>query len=108
MAQQPRRRVKVFVKAGFKRSYDELRENEPAIQQKLTIFNHNKREIPPRDLPPNMQDHGLTGNLAGVRECHLGQDVLLLYTHKDDVVTLLRVCRHSDLHEMTARRLLRV
>lgn len=33
-----------------------------------------------------------------IRECHLDDDVLLLYLHRDDVVTLLHICHHEDLY----------
>jgi hypothetical protein len=43
-----------------------------------------------------MRDHVLGGSLKGIREGHLDEDVLLLYAHADDVVTLLLVCEHAD------------
>jgi len=61
------------------------------------VFNEYKRETPPKPLPLEMRDHSLSGRLAGIRECHLDDDVLLLYTHKDNVVSLLLVCAHDDL-----------
>ena len=63
----------------------------------MTIFNHNKRAIPPIPLPAEMKDHKLSGPLKGISECHLAADVLLLYTHKDDDVRLLRVCSHDEI-----------
>jgi len=63
----------------------------------MKAFNEAKRKIPPTPLPDWMWDHGLRGSLAGVEECHLANDVLLVYTHKDDVVTLLDCCTHEEL-----------
>jgi len=50
-------------------------------------------------LPPQYHDHALTGNLAGLRDCHIENDWLLLYTIQDDVLvlTLTRTGSHSDL-----------
>ena len=50
-------------------------------------------------LPPQYHDHALTGNLAGLRDCHIENDWLLLYTIQDDVLvlTLTRTGSHADL-----------
>lgn len=50
-------------------------------------------------LPPQYHDHALSGNLAGLRDCHIESDWLLLYTIQDDVLvlTLTRTGTHSDL-----------
>lgn len=60
-------------------------------------------------LPPERRDHALTGEFAGLRECHIHPDWLLVYS-KDDIVStantvvkelhilnLLRTGTHSDL-----------
>jgi addiction module RelE/StbE family toxin len=44
-----------------------------------------------------MKDHKLDGKLKGIKECHLAADILLVYTHENDAVDLLDVCRHSGL-----------
>lgn len=44
-----------------------------------------------------MRDHSLDGSLSWLRECHLDGNILLLYTHENDVVTLYRVCTHADI-----------
>ena len=50
-------------------------------------------------LPPQYRDHALTGNLTGLRDCHIENDWLLLYTIQDDVLvlTLTRTGSHSNL-----------
>ena len=50
-------------------------------------------------LPAEYHDHGLSGNYAGVRECHVRPDWLLLYMVSDEilVLTALRTGSHSDL-----------
>ena len=49
-------------------------------------------------LPPQYHDHALTGNLTGLRDCHIENDWLLLYTIQDDVLvlTLTRTGTHAD------------
>ena len=50
-------------------------------------------------LPEKNQDHELSGNWAGHRECHIQPDWLLVYRIEDDVLvlTLVRTGTHSDL-----------
>lgn len=91
------RQVKVVPVLGFKEIYRKLLKEEPSIRETMTIFNEYKRKIPPERLPAKMKDHHLKGRLDGHKECHLAADVLLIYTHENDVVTLIDVCRHSQL-----------
>ncbi len=50
-------------------------------------------------LPEKNRDHGLSGDWAGHRECHIQPDWLLVYRIEDDVLvlTLSRTGTHSDL-----------
>ena len=50
-------------------------------------------------LPDKHNDHALSGNWIGHRECHILPDWLLIYRIEDDVLvlTLTRTGSHSDL-----------
>ena len=50
-------------------------------------------------LDEKYHDHGLTGNFAGFRECHIKPDWLLVYLIENDVLTLTLVDTgsHSDI-----------
>ena len=50
-------------------------------------------------LPPQYHDHALINDLAGLRDCHIESDWVLLYTIKNDVLvlTLTRTGTHADL-----------
>lgn len=52
-------------------------------------------------LPPEWLDHALTGEWAGHRECHIGADLLLIYTLDDTgkhgLVVFVRSGTHSEL-----------
>ena len=50
-------------------------------------------------LPPQYRDHALSGDLAGLRDCHVENDWLLLYQIESDVLvlTLTDTGTHSDL-----------
>lgn len=53
-------------------------------------------------LPANYNDHALTGNWKGYRECHIQPNWLLIYRIENDmlVLTLQRTGSHSDLFGM--------
>ncbi|MBQ8510594.1 MAG: type II toxin-antitoxin system YafQ family toxin [Clostridia bacterium] len=50
-------------------------------------------------LPPIYRDHALIGNFKGCRECHVGNDWLLMYYYEENelVLTLLETGSHADL-----------
>ena len=50
-------------------------------------------------LPEKYQDHPLSGNYKGTRECHIEADWLLIYRIEKDllVLALTRTGTHSDL-----------
>ena len=50
-------------------------------------------------LPPKYRDHALSGDLAGLRDCHIESDWLLLYyiEHNVLVLTLSDTGTHADL-----------
>ena len=52
-----------------------------------------------KPLPSKYKDHALTGDLAGLRDCHIENDWLLLYYIEDSVLvlTLTDTGTHSDL-----------
>lgn len=87
----------IAVSPLFRNSYSEHLGKAPGIEQKLRIFKEFKQHRPPKRLPVGFNDHALIGSLAGFRECHLEGNVLLLYTDKHDLVTLIVVCNHDDL-----------
>lgn len=81
-------RFKKDLKILIKRGYDmKLMEN---IVKKLA---NNE------DLPAKNEDHSLSGNYAGLRECHITPDWLLIYEIDKDILylTLTRTGSHSDL-----------
>ena len=50
-------------------------------------------------LPPEFHDHILSGRSAGLHECHVHPDLLLIYDLDEGVLvlTLFRTGSHSDL-----------
>jgi mRNA interferase YafQ len=48
-------------------------------------------------LPPEARDHDLVGEYKGFREFHLGGDMLIIYTIRDETLYLQRMGTHSQL-----------
>lgn len=50
-------------------------------------------------IPKKYQDHELSGNYIGFRECHIEPDWLLIYAISNErlILTLTRTGTHSDL-----------
>jgi mRNA interferase YafQ len=46
---------------------------------------------------PRHRDHPLQGSLAGVRDCHVLPDLLLLYEIQGNLVILRRLGTHSEI-----------
>lgn len=44
-----------------------------------------------RKLPAQYRDHALAGSFVGCRECHIQNDLLLVYQKQDDMLILLLV-----------------
>ena len=73
------------------------------LKAKLTDEQYTKRLIyltlilEGKALPAEARDHELLGGYRGMREFHLGGDMLLIYTIIDDVLYLQRLGTHSQL-----------
>ena len=50
-----------------------------------------------KHLPAKNRDHYLTGNWVKHRECHVRNDILLIYKVEDDILFLTRFGSHSEL-----------
>ena len=50
-------------------------------------------------LEEKYRDHLLTGDYAGMRECHIKPDWLLVYYYSDEFVVFARTGTHSDLFD---------
>ena len=51
-------------------------------------------------LPPQCRDHALSGDLTGLRDCHIENDWILLYFYGEAgelILTLTDTGTHSDL-----------
>lgn len=73
------------------------------LKNKLTDEQYAKRLkylsliLEGKNLPKEARDHELLGEYKGMREFHLGGDMLLIYTVVDNVLYLQRLGTHSQL-----------
>src|SRR5215210_5509987 len=97
MTDAPKRNNQKWPQAtGFKDAWKRFKSER--ISDAMTEFDRCKRSVPPKALPGKMNDHKLDGPLKGFMECHLDDDVLLIYKPvPGGAIKLLRVCTHADL-----------
>ncbi len=50
-----------------------------------------------KNLPKKYQDHSLTGNWVGFRDCHIKPNLVLIYKSTDTEIILTRLGSHSEL-----------
>jgi mRNA interferase YafQ len=51
-----------------------------------------------KPMPVKLKDHPLRGEYFGTRECHIKQDLLLIYEKREkSVLVLIRLGSHSEL-----------
>lgn len=48
-------------------------------------------------LAEKYQDHALSNNWKGFRDCHIKPDLVLIYAKVDDFIQLVRLGTHSEL-----------
>lgn len=88
--------LKVRYSAKFKKDYKKIikRGYNPQLLQEIITIICNEQP-----LPPKYQDHNLSGNYEGHRECHITPDWLLIYKIEQNILTLslTRTGSHSDL-----------
>ena len=80
----------------FKRDYKLMKKRGADITLIRSAIEQLARDA---QLPQQYRPHVLSGNLAGVWECHVLPDWLMLYEIKDCIrlVRLIRTGTHSDL-----------
>ena len=98
MGPPEKREIKWEVREGFRQSYKKYLRDNPQIKEAMAEFNRCKRLNPPQRLPGKMSDHKLDGPLKGYMDCHLADDVILIYKPlADGAIALLLVCEHADI-----------
>ena len=86
--------LKIELTAAIKRDLKRYKHHKAVLldlQEIIILLSHGKA------LPAKNKDHNLTGNWVSYKECHVRNDVLLIYKICDDTVFLTRFGSHSEL-----------
>jgi addiction module RelE/StbE family toxin len=95
---EPGLEIKWELAPGFKASWKKYGKGNADITAEMAEFNRCKRCIPPEQLPGRMQDHKLEGPLKGFHDCHLADDIILIYKPlANGCYKLFVICTHADL-----------
>jgi len=81
---------------AYKKSYKRMRKRGYDLTSLDEVVNILRQG---QQLDEKYHDHGLSGNFAGFRECHIKPDWLLVYMIENDILTLTLVDTgsHSDI-----------
>ena len=86
--------LKIEFTTSIKRDLKKYKhQNEVLLDfQEIIILLANKKALPVKN-----RDHNLTGHWISHRECHVRNDILLIYKTEDDILFLTRFGSHSEL-----------
>lgn len=88
-------KLEIKYSARFKRDMKKLRHDQKLVEEIQTVI---KRLANRETLEPRYRDHPLTGNMKELRDCHIRNDVILVYGIEEASLTLycMRVGSHSE------------
>lgn len=92
--------MRTIERAGlFKKDYKRvLKQPRHAKDIEQLLREALKLLVTDTELPPKMEDHSLSGDLKGYRDCHIKPDLILIYKKTDDNrLRLARLGSHSEL-----------
>jgi len=61
------------------------------LDEVITLVRNNKK------LPTKYKDHKLKGDMREFKECHIKNDLLLVYKNNKDTIILVNIGTHSDI-----------
>jgi mRNA interferase YafQ len=78
----------------FKKDLKRMKNNKQRIENVLRVLTLLAEE---KEIPKEMRPHRLNGNWAGHWECHVENDLLLIWIDPDEeYIVLKRVGSHSE------------
>lgn len=91
--------LKLQVTTKFKKDYKRVKKRGLDLNLLKDVIDTLLQE---QKLEEKYYDHGLGGNYAGFRECHIQPDWLLIYyvDHEKLVLTASRTGTHSELFDL--------
>lgn len=89
--------LKIRYGCRFKKEFRKVLQRKGHTVEKFTaVLQYLVNELP---LPPEYNDHKLSGQYSDFRECHIMPDWLLIYRVEREILTLVlsRTGSHSDI-----------
>ena len=88
-----------FFSKKYKKSFKKLKKSGNFDQEKVKIIVY--KLVNKESLDPKYKDHQLNGIFSEYRECHIGNDLLLIYkiSLENNYIELTDIGSHSDLFE---------
>ena len=81
------------ISKDFKRDLKKLPAEIMLSSEFIEVFYCLQHDLP---LPEKYKDHPLTGDWRGYRDCHIKNDLVLIYKIEGDLIKFARVNRHSE------------
>jgi len=86
--------LKIELTNAIKKDLKKYKHQKEVLLELQEIIGHLAEK---KNLPAKNRDHNLTGNWVKHRECHVRNDILLIYKVEDDILFLTRFGSHSEL-----------
>ena len=81
------------ISKDFKRDLKKLPAEIMLSSEFIEVFYCLQHDLP---LPEKYKDHPLTGDWRGYRDCHIKNDLVLIYKIEGDLIKLARVNSQSE------------
>ena len=87
--------MKISFTKDYKRDLKRLA-NQPEILLSAEMIDVMHHLLNGKNLPEKYKDHALSGNWNGFRDCHINNDLVLIYHVNNEGLTLVRPNTHSE------------
>ena len=87
--------MKISFTKDYKRDLKRLA-NQPEILLSAEMSDVMHHLLNGKNLPEKYKDHALSGNWKGFRDCHIKNDLVLIYHVNNEELTLVRLNTHSE------------
>ncbi|WP_297931578.1 type II toxin-antitoxin system YafQ family toxin [uncultured Aggregatibacter sp.] len=87
--------MKISFTKEYKRDLKRLA-NQPEILLSAEMIDVMHHLLNGKNLPKKHKDHALSGNWKGFRDCHIKNDLVLIYHVNNEGLTLVRLNTHSE------------
>lgn len=87
--------MKISFTKDYKRDLKRLA-NQPEILLSAEMIDVMHHLLNGKNLPEKYKDHALSGNWKGFRDCHIKNDLVLIYYVNNEGLTLVRFNTHSE------------